>query len=113
MNHPKYWETKKCNETRNTLVIINPSNNSLGNSPLQQATLVLLFNGDPPTKVLLGFKKFGFGQGKYTGFGGKVEPGESILDTAVRELAEETGINLRAESLQHVAVLEFIFPNKP
>ncbi len=34
--------------------------------------------------VLLGLKKRGFGVGKWNGFGGKVEPGESIIDGAVR-----------------------------
>ena len=35
-------------------------------------------------EVLLGFKKRGFGQGKWNGFGGKVEPGETIVNAAVR-----------------------------
>lgn len=37
-------------------------------------------------KVLLGYKKRGFGVGKYNGFGGKVEPGELPRDAAIREL---------------------------
>lgn len=38
-------------------------------------------------RVLLGMKKRGFGMGKYNGFGGKVEPGESIEAAAlVRQL---------------------------
>ena len=82
-------------------------------NPTQEATLVLLLNRNPPTEVLLGFKKVGFGQGKYTGIGGKVESDESVLDTAIRELAEETGVQLQPACLQHVAVLDFIFPNKP
>ncbi|KAF8512056.1 NUDIX hydrolase domain-like protein [Gautieria morchelliformis] len=44
-------------------------------------------------KVLLGFKKRGFGMGLYNGFGGKVEPGESSAGAAVRELKEEAGID--------------------
>ncbi|KAF5318452.1 hypothetical protein D9619_010845 [Psilocybe cf. subviscida] len=43
-------------------------------------------------QVLLGFKKRGFGKGKYNGFGGKVEPGESSLQAAIRELEEESGV---------------------
>lgn len=35
-------------------------------------------------EVLLGYKKRGFGCGKWNGFGGKVEKGESIIDAAVR-----------------------------
>ncbi|KAH8119029.1 hypothetical protein DFH11DRAFT_1686035 [Phellopilus nigrolimitatus] len=42
-------------------------------------------------------KKRGFGKGMYNGFGGKVEPGETPLEGAARELKEEAGIsaNLR------------------
>lgn len=35
-------------------------------------------------EILLGFKKRGFGKDKWNGFGGKVEPGESIFQGAVR-----------------------------
>jgi len=31
-------------------------------------------------------KKRGFGQGKWNGFGGKVEPNESIEQAAIREM---------------------------
>jgi hypothetical protein len=37
-------------------------------------------------KLLLGFKKRGFGAGLYNGFGGKVEPGETPAQAARREL---------------------------
>ena len=30
------------------------------------------------TRILLGLKKRGFGQGRWNGFGGKVQPGETI-----------------------------------
>ena len=43
-------------------------------------------------KVLLAMKKRGFGTGKWNGPGGKLEPGESPLDAAVRECFEEVGI---------------------
>ena len=35
-------------------------------------------------RLLLGMKKRGFGAGKWNGFGGKVDPGETILQGAVR-----------------------------
>jgi hypothetical protein len=44
-------------------------------------TLVLVTR---PNQVLLGMKKRGFGQGKWNGFGGKVEKGETILEAAQR-----------------------------
>ena len=34
--------------------------------------------------ILLGYKKRGFGAGKWNGFGGKVEIGETIEDAAKR-----------------------------
>lgn len=34
--------------------------------------------------ILLGFKKQGFLQGKWNGFGGKIEMGETIYDAASR-----------------------------
>jgi 8-oxo-dGTP diphosphatase len=63
--------------------------------------------------VLLGYKKLGYGCGKYTGFGGKVEAGETILEAAVRELQEETSISVSESDLVHVGDLTFIFPHKP
>jgi len=42
--------------------------------------------------VMMGMKKRGFGAGKWNGFGGKVEPGESNEQAAVRELHEESGV---------------------
>jgi 8-oxo-dGTP diphosphatase/2-hydroxy-dATP diphosphatase len=43
-------------------------------------------------KVLLGFKKRGFGEGRWNGFGGKVEKNETIEDSVLREIEEEAGI---------------------
>jgi 8-oxo-dGTP diphosphatase/2-hydroxy-dATP diphosphatase len=45
-------------------------------------------------RVLLGFKKRGFGQGKWNGFGGKIEAGESALGAAQREMREEAGVTM-------------------
>lgn len=44
-------------------------------------TLVLVVQ---PSRVLLGMKKRGFGAGLWNGFGGKVQPGESIEEAARR-----------------------------
>lgn len=66
--------------------------------------LVLVRDGD---RILLGRKKRGFGQGKWNGFGGKVEPGESIEAAARREFIEETSSDIR--ELRSVGQLSFTF----
>lgn len=80
---------------------------------ISDRTLCFLTRGDPPTEVLLGFKKSGFGKGKYAGFGGSVEEGESVIAAAVRELEEETGLKVSKQHLQKVAHLTFLFPARP
>jgi 8-oxo-dGTP diphosphatase len=77
------------------------------------ATLCYLIRGNPPREILLGFKKIGLGQGKYGGFGGKIEAGETKTMAAVRELQEETGIKVLEKDLQRMAHLTFLFPAKP
>ena len=58
-------------------------------------------------------KKARFGAGKYNGFGGKVEEGETIAEATAREMREETGIHVRLEDLERVAHLTFLFPYRP
>ncbi|MBU0490700.1 MAG: NUDIX domain-containing protein [Chloroflexi bacterium] len=77
------------------------------------ATLCFLVRSDLPTRVLLGRKRIGFGAGKWGGFGGKVEAGETIAGAAARELAEEAGVRVREVDLQPVGVLTFLFPHRP
>ena len=61
----------------------------------------------------MGRKKVGFGAGKYTGFGGKVEAHETVATAAVRELEEETGVRVSAEDLRPMGRLTFLFPTEP
>ncbi|MBI2637699.1 MAG: 8-oxo-dGTP diphosphatase, partial [Candidatus Sungbacteria bacterium] len=62
-------------------------------------------------RVLLGMKKRGFGEGRWNGFGGKIEPGETIEAAAKRELFEEAG--LLAQILKKRAIFEFEFDGNP
>ncbi|KAF7761416.1 hypothetical protein Agabi119p4_9408 [Agaricus bisporus var. burnettii] len=80
----------------------NDNNEWLPLLPIKHYTVAHILQDD---KVLLGYKKRGFGQGMYNGFGGKVEPNETPLQAAVRELEEEAGIKA---PLRHIGVLIFI-----
>ncbi|KAI8048055.1 NUDIX hydrolase domain-like protein [Gilbertella persicaria] len=73
-------------------------------------TLVLTLN-EKEKKILLGMKKRGFGAGKFNGFGGKVEKGETIEQGAKRELMEECEIE--AIDLEQKGLLAFTFENDP
>lgn len=67
-------------------------------------TLCLVHDTD---RVLLAMKKRGFGAGKWNGFGGKVQAGESIEEATVRETEEESLIRVR--NLRKCGVLHFSF----
>jgi 8-oxo-dGTP pyrophosphatase MutT (NUDIX family) len=54
-------------------------------------TLCIIRDGD---RVLLAEKKRGFGAGFWNGYGGKLEIGESIEEALVREVREESGLEL-------------------
>jgi len=79
------------------------------NKPSKQYTLVFILKDSPDKissrEILLGMKKRGFGIGKWNGFGGKLEPNETVEAAARRELHEESG--LVCNSLTKVAKLRF------
>ena len=58
-------------------------------------------------------KKRWFGEGKWNGAGGKVETWETIIESASRELQEETGIEIAPEKLETRGILHFRFSWKP
>ncbi len=64
-------------------------------------------------EVLLGFKKNGFGAGRWVGLGGHIEDGERPAEAAAREVAEESGLIVAASRLVHMASLNFVFPVRP
>lgn len=67
-------------------------------------TLCLLRKDD---QILLGMKKYGFGAGKWNGFGGKLDFGETIEQAARREMQEES--SMIVENLEKRGVLDFEF----
>lgn len=58
--------------------------------PTVRATLMFIVEAG---RVLLIRKKRGFGMGKINGPGGKLDPGETELQCAVRETEEELGVH--------------------
>jgi len=74
--------------------------------PDEHATLVFVLR---PDQILLIHKRRGLGRGKITGPGGKLEPGETVAEGALRELREEVG--LRAVDPERAGELYFQFSN--
>lgn len=68
------------------------------------ATLVLLIRDG---KVLLALKTKKIGVGLWNGWGGMVEPGETIRQCAVRELFEESGLIALPEDLKYTGKVIF------
>jgi len=62
-------------------------------------------------QILLGMKKRGYGEGKWNGFGGKVEDGESIEEATKREVMEEVGLEI--DKLEKAGVINFEFKENP
>lgn len=56
-------------------------------------------------RILLGHKKRGFGKGNINGIGGKLEPGETPEEAAIRETAEE--IEVKVTKFQKVGLVIF------
>ncbi len=55
-------------------------------------------------------KKRGFGVGRWNGYGGKLQEGESVLDALFREVKEEADVDIHNPEL--LGILEFEFPEK-
>jgi len=65
-------------------------------------TLTVIHDGE---KILLGMKKRGYAAGRWNGFGGKLNPGETVEEGMLRELNEESG--LTAVKHEKIGVLTF------
>lgn len=62
-------------------------------TPRDRAVLLFLFR---EREVLLIHKKRGLGMGKVNAPGGRLEPGETYEQAALREMEEETGLRVKA-----------------
>jgi 8-oxo-dGTP diphosphatase len=71
----------------------------------------LLRAGGQGDEVLLGRKKFGLGEGRLVGPGGKIEPGETPQEAIAREVEEETSLVIGRVEL--VGELTYPFPFRP
>ena len=72
--------------------------------PTDVATLLFIIEGD---RILLIEKKRGLGAGKVNAPGGRLEPGETPLAAAVRELKEEVGVD--ATNVRELGQVSFHF----
>ena len=70
--------------------------------PKKVLTLTVIHDGE---KILLGMKKRGYAAGRWNGFGGKLEVGETIEAGMKRELNEESG--LVSTNHEKIGVLTF------
>lgn len=76
--------------------------------PIKRYTVSLPIRGN---QVCLGMKLRGFGEGKWNGFGGKVEPGETHEAAARREIKEETG-GMTAKVIEEIGIITFDIEGK-
>lgn len=80
---------------------------------VESSTLIILSNIHE-RKLLLGKKLRGFGTGKYNGFGGRIEIGETPAQCAQRELMEEANLDVDLEQFEKgsVGTLSFTFQDR-
>lgn len=71
---------------------------------LLEATLVFLIRGK---QLLLARKTRHIGAGKWNGYGGGIEHGETLTQCAVRECWDESGLEIEPEDLEKVAEVTF------
>ena len=79
----------------------------------QQKEYSLVVVTQAPRRILLGRKHRGFGKNMFNSFGGKIEPGETCVESACRELMEETGLEVAVEAMGRVGCMHFTFADSP
>ncbi|KAF2895652.1 hypothetical protein ILUMI_10511 [Ignelater luminosus] len=71
---------------------------------MNETYYTLIFIKDS-SKILLGFKKRGLGKNTWNGYGGKLQENEDIFDCAIRELKEESNLNIKKDKLNYLGVV--------
>lgn len=77
---------------------------------LEMCLLFVRTDVDGEPHLLLGEKLRGFGRGRFVAPGGKIDPGETPPEAAVRELFEETGVGVATTDLDYAGHVTFVFP---
>lgn len=73
--------------------------------PKERATLLFVIRDG---QILLIRKKRGLGAGKINGPGGRLEPGETPMEAAVRETREELGVEVQSPLLRGELHFQFV-----
>jgi 8-oxo-dGTP diphosphatase len=73
--------------------------------PKERATLLFVIRDG---QILLIRKKRGLGAGKINGPGGRLEPGETPVEAAVREIREELGVEVLSPTLRGELHFQFV-----
>lgn len=81
-----------------------PEKQTIAVTRRERAVLCFVVDGD---QILLIHKKRGLGTGKINGPGGRIEPGETPEEAAIRETQEEVGVT--PSNLRRGAFLDFTF----
>lgn len=82
---------------------------ALNKGNCKQGVGVWMFN--PSGLVLMGLRLSKHGFNTWSAPGGKPEKNESLTDTAIREVFEETGIVLKPHMLKLMAVTDDVYPD--
>jgi 8-oxo-dGTP diphosphatase len=80
----------------------------------RRVVLCFVFRSSTSSReVLLGLKRTGFGTGRVVAIGGKIDGVETDLQAAVREVQEESGLQLRPSAVRRLGRISWTFPAQP